>query len=147
MHRYLGRVGTVRTIEDAVVDSVDFEEDEAVHVASHDEGPDQMRDTSSVRVSRTSAVWRDRLRRYRIEVDGLTVGCLFSGGMLEVPLAPGEHSVQVRIDWSGSPRLSFDLAPDRVASFECREAGSSLPTWKNLRQLFSRTKYVDLYPL
>lgn len=50
----------------------------------------------------------DKLRRYRLVLDGVEVGQLREGSQLEVPLARGAHVLEARIDWCGSRPLHFD---------------------------------------
>ena len=55
-------------------------------------------------------------RRYRICIDGRTVGRLRRGEIRFFPVSPGPHTVSARIDWSGSPELVVDVpAGGRVA--------------------------------
>jgi hypothetical protein len=51
--------------------------------------------------------YADRLRRYRIILDGREVGQLKASEELRVELPEGEHWMVARIDWARSNHLSF----------------------------------------
>ena len=61
--------------------------------------------------------WCDRLRDYRIIVDGVEVGRLGPAAEIRLELSEGEHQILARIDWaraSGFPVLTTGgKAPDR----------------------------------
>ena len=53
-----------------------------------------------------------QLRRYEVYVDGKRVGRLRRGELVNIPVAVGSHSVQVRISWCSSgevPALALIL--------------------------------------
>jgi hypothetical protein len=49
--------------------------------------------------------YRDLLRSYRILVDGKDVAKIRRNSERRLPVSPGSHRVQLRIDWMGSPEL------------------------------------------
>lgn len=57
-------------------------------------------------VQRNSAWGQDMLRAYEVWVDREEVAAVKRGGMVRIPLIPGEHAVQIRIDWCSSPQLT-----------------------------------------
>ncbi|MFC4030118.1 hypothetical protein ACFO3J_01375 [Streptomyces polygonati] len=60
-----------------------------------------------------------RLRRYKVYVDGKRVGDLRRGESCVTSVAPGAHTVQVRIDWCASPVSSADVARGDRLRFLC----------------------------
>ena len=66
-------------------------------------------------VSRDSG-YADRIRKYRVLVDGTEVGQVGDGESLTHEVQPGSHTVQAKIDWCGS----------RVLDIEVPESGSSV---------------------
>lgn len=58
--------------------------------------------TARITVSRAKG-WQDRVRSYRIELDGADVGKLKAGRTLELEVPPGRHILQARISSTGSP--------------------------------------------
>jgi hypothetical protein len=46
-----------------------------------------------------------------------------AGQVVTVPLAPGQHSVGLTIDWCRSNEVAFAIRPGETVEFEC---GSSL---------------------
>lgn len=77
-----------------------------------------------INVSRRGSVFTDVLRHYRIIIDQQTVGRIGPGQDLTFPVAPGGHSLRLKVDWAGSPTIEVDLMPGETASFEC--AGTNL---------------------
>lgn len=66
------------------------------------------------------AGWIDWLRAYKIVVDGRVVGKVGNGDSAEFDVAPGRHTIQLRIDWCGSPTLEFHAAEGRRVKFMAR---------------------------
>ncbi len=79
-----------------------------------------------VRLTRVSAPVRDRLRSYRIELDGKVVGKIRSGDTTDYRVEPGHHRIRMRGDLTGSQILSFEIKSGAVAHFECQPNGHSL---------------------
>lgn len=64
------------------------------------------------------------LRRgvFDVAVDGKTVGSIKTHDTVEVPLDPGEHTLQLRHGRYKSRAESFDATDGEVASFRCHGA-------------------------
>ena len=79
-------------------------------------------DACTIRLTREPRGWRaDRLRAYSVVVDSQAVGKIRRGQTLELPVAPGAHSVQIAIDWARSPALEVDvdLVPGETVDLRC----------------------------
>ena len=63
--------------------------------------------TAKLIVTREKA-YIDRIRDYRILLDGAEVLRVGAGGVVEAPIVPGPHSLEARIDWARSQPLTFD---------------------------------------
>jgi hypothetical protein len=74
---------------------------------------------SVISVSRRPGGWRDRLRRYRVMIDGQQVAWIKNGQQVDVPVTPGRHTVFLQISWARSPRLEVDAAPGQTVSLQC----------------------------
>ncbi|HEX6055803.1 MAG TPA: hypothetical protein VFY98_08325 [Intrasporangium sp.] len=80
---------------------------------------------------RRAAEFRDVLRGYRVLLDGVEVGTLRRGTSVELPVAEGLHEVQVRIDWTGSALVRFEVAEGCCARFVARHRRRSVPkVWR-----------------
>lgn len=77
-------------------------------------------------ISREKALWQDRARQYAVVVDGEEVGKIGNGGELSVDLAPGSHTVQMRIDWCSSPALEVSLQAGNTVYLACGPAANPL---------------------
>src|SRR5262249_16466113 len=64
----------------------------------------------SVTVTRVPHPWRDRIRAYKLVVDGATVGAVRLGETLDVQVTPGRHRVWMRVDWCRSQKLDLDAS-------------------------------------
>jgi hypothetical protein len=98
-----------------------------------------MSDQAQITVRRTTS-YADRLRAYKVTVDGIVVGSLSALETMTLSVSPGKHSLTLRIDWCGSPQIDFDAQPGQEVAFEC---GSSLAGWRlflGLFYVFFRTK-------
>jgi hypothetical protein len=67
--------------------------------------------------------YADRLRDYKVEVDGVVVATVRAGQSATVPVTAGRHTLTIRIDWCSSEKLQFDAKSGEHTDFEC---GSSL---------------------
>jgi hypothetical protein len=52
--------------------------------------------------------WADKLRQYRIVLDGVEIARLGEGGELRREISEGPHVIEARIDWCGSQPLRFE---------------------------------------
>lgn len=77
--------------------------------------------------------YADRLRAYKVKVDGVVVGSVRARESVNVPVAPGRHSLVIRIDWCGSEQIDFEVQAGEHAFFEC---GSNLAGWRVVLVLF-----------
>jgi hypothetical protein len=77
---------------------------------------------SELRIIRRETVpsfdWR---RAYRIYVDGVLAGQVGHGRETTVRVAPGRHTVQLRIDFAHSPRRTVDIAEGQTVTLSCHE--------------------------
>jgi hypothetical protein len=80
----------------------------------------------TIRITRVNAPLRDRLRGYRVELDGAVIGKVRSGKTVDFPVAAGQHRLRIKADVTGSQVLTFEVGPGQVRSFECQPNGHSL---------------------
>jgi len=71
----------------------------------------------NVTINRDSG-YADSIRRYKVFLNGTLVGKIASGQSQTFDIAPGDHTLQVKIDWSSTPKMSFRVADEPIA-FEC----------------------------
>jgi hypothetical protein len=99
---------------------------------------------AQLKLSRIAA-GRDRLRKYRILVDGKSVGKIADDSDWSTDLDPGRHTLQLKIDWKCSPRLEVEVARDAVTRLECGPTGGPID---GLAQIFQRSdRYLYLREL
>ena len=87
-----------------------------------------MSNQTEVSVRRTTS-YPDRLRRYKVKLDGVVAASVAAGESITLPIVAGTHAIELRIDWCGSERLGFDVQPGEHIAFEC---GSNLIGWRIL---------------
>ena len=73
---------------------------------------------SQIRLTRPRA-WCDKLRAYRILVDGEKVGEIREGAYFAIPVSAGLHTIQLRIDWCSSPKIQVSVAPGQTGVVSC----------------------------
>jgi len=71
---------------------------------------------------RRDSGWADKLRAYKIKVDGETVGIIKQGQVLEFEIPDGSRRLMLAVDWCRSNEVLIDGSQADVY-FEC---GSSL---------------------
>jgi hypothetical protein len=96
--------------------------------------------TARISVYRPAAQWRDRARRYWIEINGARAGQIGSDEQVEFSVPPGVHDVRAAIDWTGSPVVRLALAPGQTARLTVEPAGNSFQFW----QSFTKQGYLKL---
>jgi hypothetical protein len=96
--------------------------------------------TITVIRSRRAAV--DKLRAYRVVIDGRRAGKLQRGQRCSFPVPAGEHHVWVTIDWCRSPKTDVFVSEGTDVQLEC--AGSDRITTAVLRWMFRPARYLTL---
>ena len=77
-------------------------------------------------------------------VDGVFVGQIWRGGTWTVAVPPGRHQIEVRIDWSGSRAVEFEVPVGGVVRFQVEPAGKLINgAW----QMFTRHGWLRLTKL
>lgn len=93
-----------------------------------------MQTTASIVVERKPGGYRDWMRPYKILVDGVASGSVKQGESVTVSVAPGTHSVQLKIDWCGSPTVAVEVPPSGQVALRCSPGGSAFTAlWDMLR--------------
>jgi len=82
-------------------------------------------DTGTIVVSRPAGGYRDLLRRYRIEVDGVEQGTVKRGEQLTTSAACGARRVRARIDWTGSPDVEVQVPPEATVTLVVTNRGNA----------------------
>src|SRR5581483_369638 len=77
---------------------------------------------ATISISRDSG-YTDRLRNYRVILDGEEIGCLANAERKNFTVVPGQHNLVVKIDWCRSNMVSFTILSDQILHFQC---GSNL---------------------
>lgn len=81
---------------------------------------------TSLLVRRVEGGFRDRFGTYKVLIDDEEAGRLRRGGSVQIQLQPGQHVVQVAIDWRRS--ASFEVTGDgeETYAFRCGPRTGSL---------------------
>jgi hypothetical protein len=97
------------------------------------------------------AQFTDKTRKYRVFVDDVQVATIGREERVELPVAPGEHRMVLRVDWVSSNTLSFRAADGEDVHLEGGNAvgiepGASLKTlWRTFKALtVARDTYLYL---
>jgi hypothetical protein len=73
-------------------------------------------------VSRPEEPWSNRLRSYKIVIDGETLASLGRGQEATVAVAAGHHKVWAKIDWCRSGEVPLDLGENARAYLRCQSS-------------------------
>jgi hypothetical protein len=60
----------------------------------------------------------NRLRTYRIYLDGIKLGNVANGDSKEFEVPAGEHQVSAKIDWCSSPPISFAVNEQQSKTYQ-----------------------------
>jgi hypothetical protein len=66
------------------------------------------------------------LRSYAVLVDGMQIGKIKNNAMIELPVNPGPHSLQLKISWCRSNAVPFSVGATETATFECGSVNAFL---------------------
>lgn len=88
--------------------------------------------------------YADKLRKYRVFLNGSEIGQLAEGAVLHQEIGEGSHTLEARIDWGGSRPLKLNASTsDRVVVVR-----SALRGWRVILALlyviFNRQGYLTL---
>jgi len=73
--------------------------------------------------------WSDKLRKWRILIDGQEVGQMRERGTFQYEIPSGRHELTMKVDWASSETLRFEIAPGEEVGFVCR-SGRRFPLWR-----------------
>lgn len=99
---------------------------------------------ASIIIKRKSAFLRDRLRRYKVLIDGEERGRIRNGKTVSFDVAPGRHTLRVTIDWAGSPEATVSLEEGDTVSFIVAPGGDATSGLSD--SIRSPSSYLALYP-
>jgi hypothetical protein len=91
--------------------------------------------------TRPGGHYRDALRSYTLEVDGVPRGRIKPGQSVAVDIEPGPHTARAQISWTGSPPLEVNLEPGEEVRLRVEPAGTPAQA---LWQVVGRTRYLRL---
>ena len=101
-----------------------------------------MNDEAYVEVERDANLWRDRVRAYRILIDGTEAGRVRRGATWKLAVPPGSHRMRLAIDWGRSREAGFDVRPGETARFRC---GPSAGSWRIVYDMtIGWSRYISL---
>jgi hypothetical protein len=82
---------------------------------------DEERSTTAATLKLTHKTIGVEVRRgtYHVVLDGKPAGSLELNDPIEIPVAPGHHTLQVRNGRNSSPTKTFDAAEGETVAFRC----------------------------
>jgi hypothetical protein len=97
---------------------------------------------SVIRLYRQQGFLRDRLRAYRVRIDGNPTGKIAEGETKDFYVPPGEHRIRLTLDgfW-GTREVALRVHEGELAEFTCRPGGSAL---QSLFALLVPNRYIRL---
>jgi hypothetical protein len=97
---------------------------------------------TAITVLRVPASLGGTARRFSVLIDGVERARLAGGEEIEVEVSPGKHSIQARIDWTGSEVLEVVVAEGVTASFAIEPAADT--RFGQLARTIGRTSFLKL---
>lgn len=100
---------------------------------------------SIIRLHRRAGYWRDRLIRYRVRIDGHSVGLIAEGESLDFSVAPGDHRIRLRVQLTfTSAEKAVSLEAGQLAEFVCGPGGGLAMTVLWPLFIFRPHRYIKL---
>ena len=96
---------------------------------------------SIIRVTRTKS-YADRLRAFRIVVDGVERARIKAGESIDIPVDAGKHTVVAKVDWCGSNPVNLTTEVNSTITLEC---ASNLQGSRIFLAMFYITLFRDRY--
>jgi len=72
---------------------------------------------ASIRLKRTSE-YNNRMRDYKIFIDGQQVGTIANGESKDFPTTVGQHIVTAKLDWCSSPNISVNINDNQTKNLK-----------------------------
>lgn len=72
---------------------------------------------ATIKLQRISE-YNNRMRDYKIFIDGLQVGTIANGETKEFATTAGQHSVSAKIDWCSSPDISINTDDNETKNLQ-----------------------------
>ena len=99
---------------------------------------------STLELQRGSA-YTDRVRAYKVLVDGQEVGTIKNKSTESFTIAPGRHDVTLKVDWASSSPVTIDAPPGGTVRLQCGPRATPFTAiWYTI---FARKKYLKLEPV
>ena len=86
--------------------------------------------------------YRDKLRSYKIMIDGNCYDEIKCGEIKNINLDPGNHTIYLKIDWCRSNKIEFTISENETVEFEC---GNSMNKWRILLAILYITFFKNKY--
>lgn len=80
-----------------------------------------------LKIKRAANFW-DRLRSYKVVLDGKVVGEIRHDQELQLDAPPGKHQLYMKIDWCRSNIVEFESSGE-LDEFECGNSMEGLRVW------------------
>lgn len=93
---------------------------------------------SQLIVRRQKALWRDKIRDYKVILDGERVAQVSNGAEVSISASPGAHKLHISIDWCRSNAIDFVMADGEQKIVECGPNGNALLAVLYVTVLFRR---------
>lgn len=86
----------------------------------------------------------DRLRAYRVELDGKNIGQIKDGEVKSFEVEPGKHSLKLKVDWARSNLVTFEVEKSEDVEFTCRSSLAGREWMASIYAIFLPHKYIEL---
>ncbi len=97
---------------------------------------------ASLKIMRDSG-YADRIRKYKVVIDGAVAGYISNGETKEFAVSPGHHRLYMKIDWCGSKPVEFTVAESDTVTFQVKSNLRGFKIFANLWYIiFDRNSYI-----
>ena len=91
--------------------------------------------------------YADRVRQYRVLLDGSEIGRIGNGETKSFEIVPGQHRLAITVDWCATDAINLLAVQGQTTTFKCGSnlRGANL-VFALYYGLFARSKYLWLRP-
>jgi hypothetical protein len=97
-----------------------------------------------IHLHRRRSKWADRIRAYKVTIDGQRVGAIRNGQHESYEVPPGQHVVQLQVDWARSQPWGVNLAAGQEAHLMCHARN---PFTALYWMVVAADRYIGLEPI
>lgn len=87
--------------------------------------------------------WADKVRSYKIILDGEELCNIKDGQIFDCPISSGTHVIEAKIDWCGSGKINFEVSDEDIV-FDVKSSLRGSAIFGAIFMLFQPNSWLSL---